>query len=496
MFAGGPDYDPGFAYLGVDGAADSPLVQMLLAPHIVPGTPPGYELCKTIYSYHPLGAVLTDAPITLAQSLPRELNLPVLGEKRILEQFTATWDSISSAGKVGATTVIHNLMKTCRIYGIASLAVGEIGKDPKKPIDLDAVATADLFFNVLDPLNTSGSLVLNQDPNSPDFLKQAMIRVNAQEWHPSRTIAILHEQPLYIEWTSSAFGFVGRSVYQRALYPLKTYLQSMITDQMVTQKAALIVAKMQTPGSFIDNVMQSMFGWKRQQIKSGVSGQVLSIGIEEDVVALDLKNVEPAARFARENVLKNIASACGMPAALINQETLTEGFGEGTEDAKTIVRYLNYVREDMQPAYDFMDKIVQRKAWTKEFWESLHADYPEYRQESYETALHSWMRAFKATWPNLLIEPESEKVKTADVQFKSVIAVVETLGPTLDPESKAKLVEWVADNLNERTELFSSKLSIDTDTLQAFLEENRETQIQSGADEEEPPKPRPFALTA
>jgi hypothetical protein len=470
----------------------SPLTQLLLAAEIVPGEPPGYELCKTIHAYHPLGSVLADAPVTRAQNKPREINVPVPGEQRIVEQFNKTWREL---GGIGATIILHNLIKTSRIYGIASLGVGERGKANSEPLDIAKIADADLYFNILDPLNTAGSLVLNQDPNSPDFLKpDNNIRVSGDRWHTSRLYVKMNEQPLYIEWTKSAFGFVGRSVYQRALYPLKTFLQSMITDQMVVQKSGLLVAKMKTPGSFIDNVMSSMFGWKRGQIKAGVTGQVLQIGVDEEIETLNMQNLDKAFTTARNNVIKNIASAVGMPASIVAQETLTEGFGEGTEDAKKEVEYLEYIREDMQPAYDFMDRVVMRKAWTKEFYATLKAEYPELKP--YDTWLYESIHAFKANWTNLLIEPESEKIKTEEIQFKSVIAVVETIAPLCDPETKANLIEWAADNLNSRERLFASKLIIDADKLQEFLEENRETQMQQSGKEGPEGKPRPFSAAS
>ncbi len=480
------------------GQIGSALTSLLMAEDIDPGSPPAYELCKTIHAYHPLGAVLADAPITLAQSKAREIAIGVLGEARLIARFQDVWDSI---GKIGATVILHNQLKTSRIYGIASIAVGEVGKDPATPLDLTKIAEADLFFNVLDPLNTAGSLVLNQDPNSPEFLKPSggAMTIAGVKWHPSRLNVKMNEQPLYIEWSPSAFGFVGRSVYQRALYPLRTFVQSMITDQMVTQKAGLLVAKMATPGSFIDNVMQSMFGWKRSKIKAGATGQVLSIGIDEEIETLNMQNLDKAAEFARHNCIKNIATAAGMPASIIAQETLTEGFGEGTEDAKKEARYLDYIRQDAKAQYDFMDRIVMRKAWTEEFYESLKVDYPEYRKIPFETALLDWIRAFSARWPNLLEEPDSEKSKTADVQFKAVVALLETLGPMLDPENKAKIVAWAAENANERPELFAAKLDIDEDKLREHLEAEGERMLEMGQGaegEREPTEPRPFSNVA
>jgi hypothetical protein len=488
VFEAGLNADAGFATIGLTNLG-SELVNLLMAPEIMPGTAPSYQTCKTILAYHPIGIVLAEAPIKRAQGQARILSIPVLGEKRIIQQFEETWKTI---GKIGATKIIRNLMTLSRAYGIASIAAGERDKDSATPLDLSKLDPDRLYFNVFDPLNTAGSLVLNQDPNSALFLKQGELFVNGKRWHPSRTVARMNGDPLYIEWTNSAFGFVGRSVYQGALYPLKTFIQTMVTDQMVTQKAGLLVAKMVSPGSFIDNIMTSMFGWKRQQIKAGVTNQVLQIGIEEEVEALKLEHLEPAARFARENCIKNIATAAGMPASIIAQETLTEGFGEGTEDAKKEASYLNDIREEMEPAYAFLDRLVQRIAWSTEFYESLKSDYREYRAMDYETALHEWTRAFSATWPNVLIEPESEKSKTADVQFKAVVALLETMGPQLDPENKAKLFMWAAENANEREELFASKLDIDEDTLREYLEAHANDPA-PGAEETEPREPATFA---
>lgn len=499
MYESSVSQDSSFAYLGVDGSPDSPLVQMLMAPAIVPGTGPSYELAKTIFSYHPLGGLLAAGPITLAQSQPREINVGALGAERIVEQFENTAKGI---GVLGETVLIHNLMTLSRVYGIASLGIGEQGVDPEKPLDVSKLADADLFFNTLDPLNTAGSLVLNQDPNSPMYLKPSgFLHVSGKKWHPSRVFVKMNEQPLYIEWSSSAFGFVGRSIYQRPLFPLKTFLQTMITDQMVTQKAGLLVAKMEQPGSIIDNVMQAMFGWKRGKLRDGVTGQVLAIGVSEEIETLNMQNVDKAMTTPRTNVLKNIASAAGMPATLIAQETMSAEFHEGSEDAKKEAAYLTYIRADMQGAYDFMDRIVMRQAWTPEFYETLFVDFPEYKKIPFETAFHNWVRSFKATWPNLLTEPDSEKSKTADVKLKALVALAETMVPDMDPENKANFFDFLAANVNELEDLFVGRLDIDSEKLKTYLEENRAEASEAlklqGKQAEEPPgKVRPFSAAS
>ena len=82
--------------------------------------------------------------------------------------------------------------------------------------------------------------------------------------------------------------------------------------------------------------------------------------------------------------------------------------------------------------------------------------------------------------------------------MKAVVAVVETLSPLLDPENMANLIEWVAANANERTELFAGKLDIDTELLKTHLEEQKEHEeevdLQPSAAQES--KPRPFAAAS
>lgn len=445
----------------------SDLMQLLQAQDLQPGSELSYELAKIIYTSHPLGAKLVDGPLDMAQSQQREISIPGAPETRLIEAFHRVWRTI---GTIGADAIIANAKRTSRIYGISTLAVGARNVEPSKPLDMDRLHTADLYFNVFDPLNTAGSLVLDQDPNSPDFQKPNGVRVGGTVYHPSRAVVTLNEDPIYINWTASAFGFVGRSVYQRALYPLKSYVQTMITNDLVSYKAGVIVAKMKQPTSATNNRIMQMFGWKRGQVKTATTGQVMGISIEEAIESIDLKNLEGPFKLARENILKDISTAAGQPAALLQQETLTEGFGEGSEDAKQIARHIDLMRAEMQPLYTFFDAIVQRIAWSPDFYADLQNDVPEYRTVPYETAFYAWRNAFNAQWPNLLSEPDSEKLKAEKDRFEAATAVIEVLAPLVqDPENKARLVMWLAENANSRDELFPAKLELDEQAMIEYI---------------------------
>lgn len=489
------------AVQAVGAALTSDLMQILQATNIEPGSQPSYQLCKAIYTSHPIGSKMVDAPINMAQSQLREITIPDGPEERLKEAFNRVWRTI---GTVGADAIIHNAMRTARIYGISSLAMGARGQDLSQPIPRDRLHELDLFFNVMDPLNTAGSLVLNQDPNAPDYQKPSAITTGGVQWHPANTVVMMNEEPIYISFTSSAFGFVGRSVYQRALYPLRSYVQTMITDDMVAFKVGVLVAKVKTTTSNITDRVMGMFGAKRGMVKTATTNNVISIDVEEALESIDLTRLDKPYQLARDNILKNIATAANMPARMLDQETMVSGFGEGEEDAKQIARYIDRVRIEMQPLYTFFDDIVQRIAWSPAFFEDLKKTNSEYRGKSYETVFRQWQNSFVAMWPNLLTEPESEQILVEDVRFKSVVALYEVLAPALNrsPENLAALTMWAAEEINARKKLFANELVIDEEELKQATQkadeeagEQHEAGMVEGRTPGKEPVVRPFAST-
>ena len=442
------------------------LLNILNADDIEIGTAPSYQLCKIIYLYHPLGQKMAESPLKMAQAQPREVAVPNSPEDRVVRAFREEWVNIN------ADRYIFNLCRTARIYGVASIALLIDGVATDVSFDYSKLHDARIAFNIFDPLNSAGSMVLNQTPTAIDFQKVIGLTVEGQHYHRSRFVAVLNEEPVYLAYTDSAFGFVGRSVYQRALFPLKSFLQTMITDDLVSVKAGVVVAMLEQAGSVIDNVMVRVFGMKRQILKEAKVGNVISIGTQEKVETLNFRNMDGPYNSSRANILKNIATAADMPAKLLENETFVEGFGEGTEDAKAIAAYIDGIRTWMQPAYDFFTKIAQYRAWNPKFYEAIQKEFPdEYGKKSYNEAFYEWVNSFTALWPSLLKEPPSKQVEVDRTRLETVINMLEAVGPQVDPENKAKLIEWAEQNVNALKNLFSSPLELDYKKLKNFTPE-------------------------
>lgn len=450
---------------------------LLTSADIEPGSAPSYQTCKSIYLYHPIGAKMTDTPIKMAQSQKRDINVPNSPETRCREAFLAKW------GEIGADKHIFNLGRLARTYGIASVAMLVEGVATNLPVDMTKLWKTKISFNAFDPLNTAGSLVLNQDPNAMDFQHVTEIAVQGSVYHRSRTCVLLNAQPIFIAYTGSAFGYVGTSVYQRALYPLKSFIQTMITDDMVSRKAGVIVAAIKAAGSIANRAMQWATGQKRNVVKGAEVDNVISITPDDTVESLDLTNISEPMKLARTDIVENIALAGDMPAKLLNAETFAEGFGEGTEDAKHVAGYIDGIREWLAPAYSFFDNVVQHLAWNEEFYKTIQKDFPEYGAIPYTQFYYQCVNSFTAAWPSLITEPPSEKVKVDDVKLKAIIAWVEVVAPMLDPENKVLLIEWANDNLNEMKELFGgAKLELNYEALSMYVPPAPPAMV-------EPPKP-------
>jgi hypothetical protein len=129
----------------------------------------------------------------------------------------------------------------------------------------------------------------------------------------------------------------------------------MVTDELVTFKAGLIVAKLRPPGNIVTRIAKEAAGIKRSYLQMGHTGNVLNIDVEEEIATLDLNNTAIALGTARDNIIANVATSTDVPALLLKDEAFTKGFGEGTEDTKAIVQYIEGIREDMKPLFDFFE---------------------------------------------------------------------------------------------------------------------------------------------
>src|ERR1700761_3969549 len=90
-----PGDNPDMTAINVSGIAyTSALAAILAADDIEPGTDVSYQLCKLLWTCHPLGGKLVEKPITIAQSGRRKINIPGSYEDDMVEAYWREWDSL------------------------------------------------------------------------------------------------------------------------------------------------------------------------------------------------------------------------------------------------------------------------------------------------------------------------------------------------------------------------------------------------------------------
>jgi hypothetical protein len=233
----------------------------------------------------------------------------------------------------------------------------------------------------------------------------------------------------------------------------------MVADNLVMVKSGVLVAKIAQPGSIIDRVQQAAQNIRLNILKGARTGNTVSIKPDEAIESLDLHYLDYQKQ--RQNILETIALSLDMPAQFLTSDALSQGFGEGEEDAKLIASYIDRVRLDMKNLYDFMDNIVMHVAWSPEYYETLKVRNKGI-PNTYEEFFVSCKRSFKAIWPESLEPSKKERVEYQRISYESILQVFNALERVCEGDNKGNLVEWVVSNLNEMETLFPNKLEIDT----------------------------------
>jgi hypothetical protein len=101
---------------------------------------------------------------------------------------------------------------------------------------------------------------------------------------------------------------------------------------------------------------------------------------------------------------------------------------------------------------------------------------------NYERFFYEARNSFKAEWPSLLTEPESEQVKVADVKLRALIAILQAFRDDMDDENLGRLYEFVCDNVSEMKLLFGSPLVLDFQAIVESRADRREQEAQSKAE--------------
>lgn len=340
------------------------LQDLLLANDIEAGSVASYQVCKAIYNYHPLGAKIVSSSVYNAFANGRTVSFVDINDSQLVDDYNNLFFSLD------CQRVINQAIILSRVYGSSAIYVGHKGKDLSLPLEIHP--DDDIYFNVLDPLtfNAYNSDSLNQ--LSDNYLRHGdNITIAGSVVHPSRLLFInnRNEMPTYGEFSASSFGFNGRSDYQRCLVLLRTYIRVLQADEFIIDKAGSVIAKIDAGNAGFSNIssaitkayrsmIQQLRGSPESSAKGRYSGGVITIGHDDTIETLNLQNINETVEGVRKRLLNDIASCCNMPASIMSDEAMAQGFSDGKEDALKEARYLKSVQNNAIFIYDWLDGIL------------------------------------------------------------------------------------------------------------------------------------------
>lgn len=118
---------------------------------------------------------------------------------------------------------------------------------------------------------------------------------------------------------------------------------------------------------------------------------------------------------------------------------------------------------------DYFERLVRYIAWSEDFYNSLKNDYPDIITNDYQTTFRMWEREFDASWQEL-VEESPDKHREADSKvIQQAVALYTALSPTLDPDNRSTLAEWVAGIVNGTQTYGDFPLIIDMESLANFI---------------------------
>ncbi|MBI0083573.1 MULTISPECIES: anti-CBASS protein Acb1 family protein [Commensalibacter] len=435
-----------------------------------------YGLCKSIYMYHPLGKRIIDLPIDL--SIGQERIISVKHETKsdeLIEQFIKVWNGY------GFKNIIRRLATMSRLCGISALFLKVDGYNDHEPLPVNT-NWADLKITpiVYDAMNIAGSASNNQDLMSENFLKVEDVLRSGMALAKDRSFILSNGDPLYNEFSTSAFGFTGRSVYQNCIHLLKAWLYVNNADAMVAKKCGLIIAKENDVGTATELTSRSL-GIKRELLRAGSTNDVLSVGASTTIESLNLQNIDGSLDMARNHILEDIANASDIPTIILGQQRFTQGFGEGSEDTKHVGRFIESIREWERGAYQFIDNFVMRMAWNFDYLKALNKENgdifkskndEEITIEQYWQVFYSLKQSFSYSFPSFLTESESQIAEGDQKKLEMIVDVYDRVFPKVEADMQATLTNWLIDSVNNLRSLNKIKLNVDEDDLRQSIVDN------------------------
>ena len=432
-----------------------------------------YHTCQLIRRFHPAGQALVSMPIIKAQANGRDIQISS-APQMVIDAFNET------SMRYGTDNLAHDLLSGAKAFGVTSIIIGQYDVETESPLDVSKLSSQ-AFFNVVDPLNTTGGNTHNQQPNQRNFLATpSIVKVQGIGYHSSRCFTLRNpfEPSLFLNYNTASFSYAPASCYERPLFYLKLFLENDLALSAGNRKVGSFIHKKAFQNTTtLDAANQSIKGFIRQKINALFNGEVAVIGSQDEITTVELTHFSESLKATYEAIIDRIslASSDGIPSSMLKGALLSHGLnGDGDNDKAKENECIIKHQEALKPIYGFLDPLMMRIAWNDpDFYAAIQARYPEYKGVSHRSAVTQWINGFQWEW-NPVEEPtDTEKMDINEkkmLQSQQLIQLAQ--GLQLNEDVLLDLLETHINNLND-LEILPNRFNIDIDMIRLDKIEQR-----------------------
>ena len=373
-----------------------------------------YTECARLYRYWPLGKRLAERIVSKAFSVEREISFGDGVPPEVIEEFKRVSKETAQDEAIKQAAIL------ARIYGQAVLYAASDKEKLSDPLTNKKTQNGRLKFKAGDPLAIQ--VTVNQNPQLLNFLYPERVEIGGSEISPQRATVLMNGIPMYLQYSGSSYSYGGRSVYENQLPIIRAWAKTLRSMGRISDRASGIYAffsRFKKGGLEAHAAQKSLELVKTLSDTGGVA-----MGADDRVEVPTTSGIGDLEQLM-QRIEREVVTASDTPLSVLLDERLANGFGNGTEDFKTIIQDIDaYRNQYLRPLYEFSDIFVMWRAFTKPFLKKIIAENPEYQGYTPTSLRMELINNFSFEFGNLYPASKKEKAETKslllDVAAKAV----------------------------------------------------------------------------
>ena len=387
-----------------------------------------YSDCLNIYKYWPLGKRVIQALPNFALSVNRKIIF-----KDLPKEFAQRFEDVEK--ELDIKNVIKNLCYNIRIYGSSSLYIQTDSEDLLKPITEKDIQNSKYFrFIQATPIITAGSII-DINPLNVTYLNPIEVKVQNQPVNINRILWFNNNEPQYLQWNSPSYNYAGRSVFANMVDLIKYWNRSSIALQRIAAKAGGIIVK-NREGGVLNSITLNSVNKFMEVIRKLSNDGIASINHNDDIELFSLTGTSEVELIINKfNEMIQLALN-DTPTAILLDERLAKGFGNGEEDFKALLLAVENYRETLlNKIYKKIDFFILRRAFTEDFLTSIKNEYTsDFKKKSLSEIYKELQENFTYEWEPLYPETEASKQDNLGRKLDNLMKLKELGAVTKDIE--------------------------------------------------------------